>query len=160
MRTAGLPKTTVPNWQYPIRVQDSTSRCARSFGRRIFKLLDAGDPGSESERRMIIVPLFFASVVGLAFLFRPWPFFRTTRESHPSNELTTERNLAVEFGKWVERQARARGLSVHGVARHVELECPKCHRSSNYFIYPDELCERCWCATLKPETTPVKDNRV
>ena len=109
---------------------------------------------------MIFLPLIVVGAIGLAILLRPWPLYRTIRESHPSNELTTESNIALEFGKWVERQALARGLNVRGVARHVPLECPKCRKTSNYFVYPDELCERCWCATLKPVSTPVKSNRV
>jgi hypothetical protein len=109
---------------------------------------------------MIFVPLIIVGAVGLAILLRPWPLYLTPRESHPSNELTTESNIALEFGKWVDRQARARGLSVRGVARPVPLECPKCRKASNYFVYPDELCERCWSATLKPVSTPINSNRV
>ena len=108
---------------------------------------------------MIFVPLLILATVGLAILLRPWPLYRTPPESNSSNGSTGERNIALEFGKWVERQARLRGLSVRGVARPVPLECPKCHKSSNYFVYPDELCERCWSATLKPVSTPIKSNR-
>ena len=61
-------------------------------------------------------------VVGVALLLRPWPFFLPPEESHPYHD----RNVAVEFVKWVERQALARGLSVRGVARPVPLECKKC----------------------------------
>jgi uncharacterized OB-fold protein len=59
----------------------------------------------------------------------------------------------------VQCQALARGLHVRGVARPVPIDCPKCHKASNYFVYPDELCERCWRATLKPISTPVKNGR-
>jgi uncharacterized OB-fold protein len=50
-------------------------------------------------------------------------------------------------------------LNVRGVARPVPLECKKCGKSSNYFVYPDEVCERCWRATLKPVSTPAKEHR-
>ena len=91
----------------------------------------------------------------MALLLRPWPFFLPPEESHPYHD----RNVAVEFVKWVERQALARGLNVRGVARPVPLECKKCGKSSNYFVYPDEVCERCWRATLKPVSTPAKEHR-
>lgn len=107
---------------------------------------------------MIFVPLMIAAVVGLAILLRPWPLFRAEEDSCAAHESPAYRNVALDFGKWVERQARARGLSVRGVARPVPLECPKCHKASNYFVYPDELCERCWRATLKPESTPANSN--
>jgi len=93
-------------------------------------------------------------VVGVALLLRPWPFF-LPEESDSYHD----RNVAVEFVKWVERQALARGLSVRGVARPVPLECKKCGKSSNYFVYPDEVCERCWRVTLKPVSTPAKEHR-
>ena len=60
-------------------------------------------------------------VVGVALLLRPWPFFLTPEDSQPYRD----RNVAVEFVKWVERQALARGLNVRGVARPVPLECKK-----------------------------------
>lgn len=104
---------------------------------------------------MFAVPLVIVAVVGLAVLLRPWPFFVAPE---PTSELS-ERNVALEFRKWVENCARARGLNVRGVARPVPLECPKCHKASNYFVYPDEVCERCWRASLKQESTPVKENR-
>jgi len=104
---------------------------------------------------MIVTLVVILGVVGLALLLRPWPFFLTPEESHPYRD----RNVAVEFGKWVERQARARGLSVRGVARPVPLQCPKCGKSSNYFVYPDEVCERCWRASLKPASIPAKQHR-
>ena len=93
--------------------------------------------------------------VGVALLLRPWPFFLTPEDSQPYRD----RNVAVEFVKWVERQALARGLNVRGVARPVPLECKKCGKTSNYFVYPDEVCERCWRATLKPVVTTPKVHR-
>jgi len=93
--------------------------------------------------------------VGVAVLLRPWPFFLTPEEPQPYRD----RNVAVEFVKWVERQALARGLNVRGVARPVPLECEKCGKASNYFVYPDEVCERCWRATLKPVVTNPKEHR-
>ena len=104
---------------------------------------------------MILVPVIILAAVGVAVLLRPWPFFLTREEPHRY----PERNVAVEFAKWVERQALARGLNVRGVARPVSLECKKCGKSSNYFVYPDEVCERCWRATLKPVSTPAKEHR-
>jgi hypothetical protein len=94
-------------------------------------------------------------VVGVALLLRPWPFFLTPEESQPYRD----RNVAVEFVKWVERQALARGLNVRGVARPVPLECKKCGKTSNYFVYPDEVCERCWRATLKPVVSTPNEHR-
>jgi hypothetical protein len=95
---------------------------------------------------MILTVVLILAVVGVALLLRPWPFFLSPDESQSYRD----RNVAVEFVLWVERQARARGLSVRGVARPIPLECKKCGRSSNYFVYPDEVCERCWQASLKP----------
>jgi hypothetical protein len=108
---------------------------------------------------MLIVPLAILMTVGLILLLRPWPFFLPREQSQGSNGEVNNRNMAREFGKWVERQARARGLSVRGFARDVPIECPKCHRASNYFVYPDEVCERCWRATLKPISRPLKGDR-
>jgi hypothetical protein len=108
---------------------------------------------------MIFLPLLFAAAIGLAVCLRPWPLFSADKESDGPNEKPLYRNVALDFAKWVERQALARGLSVRGVARPVQVECPKCHKSSNYFVYPDELCERCWRATLKPVSTPINGNR-
>jgi uncharacterized OB-fold protein len=45
------------------------------------------------------------------------------------------------------------------VARPIPLECKKCGKSSNYFVYPDEVCERCWQASLKPVTISAKEQR-
>ena len=99
---------------------------------------------------MLLAPVLILGVVGLAILLRPWPFFLAPEESNSYRD----RNVAVEFVKWVERQAMSRGLNVRGVARPVALECKKCGKSSNYFVYPDEVCERCWRASLKPVSTP------
>jgi hypothetical protein len=110
-------------------------------------------PQSERDTQMILgLVVAIVGVVGVALLLRPWPFFLPPEEPDSYHD----RNVAVEFVKWVERQARARGLSVRGVARPVPLECKKCGKSSNYFVYPDEVCERCWRATLKPVSTPAK----
>ena len=103
---------------------------------------------------MILGLVVILGVVGLVLLLRPWPFFVAPEESRSY----PERNVAAEFGKWVERQARARGLSVRGVARPIPLECPKCGRSSNYFVYPDEVCERCWRASLKTASIHAKEH--
>ncbi len=109
---------------------------------------------------MFFVPLVIAGAIGLAVLLRPWPLFPARGESSAPNTQTAEWNVARGFGKWVERQALARGLKVQGVARSVPIECPKCRKASNYFVYPDELCERCWRATLKPLPTPIKNGRL
>ena len=105
---------------------------------------------------MVFVPLIIAIVVGLALWLRPWPLFLASDES--SDPRTSDRSIAWEFGKWVERQACARGLNVRGVARSVPIVCPKCGNASNYFVYPDEVCERCWRATLTPLPSPLKGN--
>jgi hypothetical protein len=108
---------------------------------------------------MFFIPLMVVGAVGLAMLMRPWPFFAPREQAEGEQPRPNERNVAGEFGKWVQFQALARGLHVRGVARPVPIECPKCHKASNYFVYPDELCERCWRATLKPISTPVKNGR-
>jgi hypothetical protein len=108
---------------------------------------------------MAFLPLIVLAVVGLAILLRPWPFFLPPDESQASSGQTPERNVTREFVKWVELKASAHGLNVRGVARPIPLECPKCRKNSNYFVYPDEVCERCWRASLKPVTTPVKEDR-
>jgi hypothetical protein len=109
---------------------------------------------------MFFVPLVIAGAIGLAVLLQPWPLFSARGESSTPNTQTAEWNVARGFGQWVERQALARGLKVRGVARSVPIECPKCRKASNYFVYPDELCERCWRATLKPLPTPIKNGRL
>jgi hypothetical protein len=98
--------------------------------------------------------------VGLGLWLRPWPLFPGSAASDDPSEPANQQNVAAAFVKWVECHARARGLSVRGVARPVPIECPECHKASNYFVYPDELCERCWRATLKPLPTPAKHNRL
>ena len=108
---------------------------------------------------MFFVMLAVSAVFGLAMLLRPWPLFPAVDESAPEHNQAGERNVAREFVKWVERQAIARELNVRGVARPVPIECPKCHRASNYFVYPDELCERCWRATLRVDRVPAKNSR-
>lgn len=104
---------------------------------------------------MILELILFFGVIGLAILLRPWPFFLSQDDSQSYRD----RNVAVEFVAWVERRARAHGLSVRGVARPIPLECKKCGKSSNYFVYPDEVCERCWQASLKPATISAKEQR-
>jgi hypothetical protein len=96
---------------------------------------------------LVFAPLLLMAAVGLALWIRPWPLF-------PVTDPLSERNVAREFVQWVERHARARGLNARGVARPVPVECPRCGKSSNYFVYPDELCERCWRATLQPASHP------
>jgi hypothetical protein len=108
---------------------------------------------------MFFIPLIFIGVVGLAMLMRPWPFFALSDETEGGQPHPSERNVAGEFGKWVQCQALVRGLHVRGVARPVPIECPRCRKASNYFVYPDELCERCWRGTLKPISTPIKNGR-
>lgn len=111
---------------------------------------------SERDTQMILgLVVAILGIVGVALLLRPWPFFLPPEEPDSYHD----RNVAVEFVKWVERQALTRGLSVRGVARPVPLECKKCGKCSNYFVYPDEICERCWRATLKPVPTPAKEHR-
>jgi hypothetical protein len=89
---------------------------------------------------------------GLMILLRPWPFFVTAKQLGGVNE----KNIALEFGKWVERRAKAHGLNSRGVSRPIPMECPRCRKSSNYFVYPDELCERCWHNTLKQLSAPAQ----
>jgi hypothetical protein len=68
---------------------------------------------------MILALVLIFGTIGLAFLLRPWPFFLTQDESQSYRD----GNVAVEFVLWVERQARARGLSVRGVAKIFQLFC-------------------------------------
>ena len=95
---------------------------------------------------MLLLPLGILAAVGLVILLRPWPFFIPTEESQGSNGEVSNRNIALAFAKWVERQARARGLNVRGFARDVPIECPKCHKTSNYFVY-------------KPISKPIEGDR-
>jgi hypothetical protein len=101
---------------------------------------------------MILALVLILGIIGMALLLRPWPFFLAPDQTQSDRD----RNVAVEFVLWVEKQALARGLRVRGVARPIALECKKCGRSSNYFVYPDEVCERCWQASLKPITPHAK----
>ena len=104
---------------------------------------------------MVFLILAIFAGLALATWLRPWPLFPATH----IKVLVQDRNVATpEFKMWVARQADARGLNVRGVARPVPLECPKCHKSSHYFVYPDELCQRCWLAQLEAESTPATEN--
>lgn len=98
---------------------------------------------------MIPITLMIVAAVALAAWLRPWPLFPASRGLDVSNE----REVTPDFAQWVERRARGRGLNVRGVARRVPVKCPKCGENSNYFVYPDEACERCWLLSLKPEPT-------
>jgi hypothetical protein len=104
---------------------------------------------------MLVALVMILGVVGVALLLRPWPFFLPREQDSDGYH---DRNVAVEFVKWVERQALARGLNVRGVARPVPLECKKCGKSSNYFVYPDEICEKCWKATFTRVPAPTKEH--
>ena len=104
---------------------------------------------------MVYLPLLFAVAAGLALVLRPWPLFSQVKKPRDPGQ----RKVGLLFVKWVERQALARGLKVRGVARPVPVVCPRCTKASNYFVYPDELCERCWRATLKP-AVPGKETQV
>ena len=104
---------------------------------------------------MTILLVAIIVATGMVMLLRPWPFFLTPEQSRA----LWERNMPVEFPKWVDKRASAHGLNVRGVARPVPLECPKCGKSSNYFVYPDELCERCWRASLPQKCTPANHQR-
>jgi hypothetical protein len=103
---------------------------------------------------LLLVAIIVAAC--MVALLRPWPFFHTGEESRSLNE----RNLTAEFGKWVEKRASAHGLNVRGVARLVPLKCPRCGKSSKYFVYPDELCERCWRASLRRAPAPIEQHRL
>jgi len=104
---------------------------------------------------MVLLLVAIIVATGLVILLRPWPFFLTREQSRELNE----RNAAAEFGKWVELRASAHGLNVRGVARPVPLECPKCGKPSNYFVYPDEVCDRCWRASLGRHTVSAQQHR-
>ena len=94
---------------------------------------------------MVLVLVIILALM-LTLWCRPWPIFPSPRQADSSGD----RNVAVEFAQWVERRARQQGLSVRGVARRVSLKCPRCGENSNYFVYPDGVCERCWRSNLKP----------
>ena len=68
---------------------------------------------------LLLVAILVAAC--MVALLRPWRFFHTGEESRSLNE----RNLAAEFGKWVEKRASAHGLNVRGVARLVPVKCPE-----------------------------------
>ena len=104
---------------------------------------------------MEILLVAFIVIAAVTVLLRPWPFFLTPKQAR----VLRERNMAAEFGKWVQRRASAHGLNARGVARPVPVECPKCGKPSNYFVYPDELCERCWRASLPQQSTPAEHHR-
>lgn len=101
---------------------------------------------------MLILLIAIVGLAGMIVLLRPWPFFRTSEKPGEPREW----QLGAEFGKWVEKHAAAHGLEARGVARLVALECPSCHRNSNYFVYPDEICEGCWRAGIKRQTEAGK----
>src|SRR5258706_15769910 len=96
---------------------------------------------------MVFVPLIIAIVVGLALWLRPRHLFLASDESRDPR--TSDRSIAWEFGKWGERKERARGLNVRAVSRSMPIVCPKCGKAPNYFVYPDEVCERYCRASLK-----------
>ena len=104
---------------------------------------------------MVLVSLIIVVAV-LALWFRPWPLFPARKQL---NDALGEQNVAVEFTQWVQKRARERGLNVRGVARRIPLKCPRCGGSSNYFVYPDDVCERCWRSSLKPRP-PIARGRV
>jgi hypothetical protein len=104
---------------------------------------------------MVLFLVAMVVTAAMVVLFRPWPFFLTREQARALDE----RNAAAEFGKWVEKRASTLGLNARGVARQVPVECPKCGRSSNYFVYPDELCERCWRARLQQHSVPAEQQR-
>ena len=99
---------------------------------------------------MLLVMLILMAV--LFVILRPWPFFSKRQHSRTLNE----RSIAKEFGNWVEHRAKAHGVNARGVARPIPLECPRCGKSSNYFVYPDELCERCWRSNLRQISAPAE----
>jgi len=104
---------------------------------------------------MVFLILAILAALALATWLRPWPLF----PANPVKVLVQDQDVATpEFKLWVAREADARGLKVRGVARPVPLECPKCRKTSNYFVYPDELCQRCWLAQLRAESTPATKN--
>jgi len=104
---------------------------------------------------MVLFLVTLTVTAAMVILLRPWPFFLTREQSRALQQ----RNAAAEFGRWVEKQASARGLKVRGVARQVPVNCPRCERASNYFVYPDELCERCWSASLRRPPKPAEQHR-
>ena len=105
---------------------------------------------------MVTLVVAILIVAGMVVLLRPWPFFLTSEKPGALNE----RQLGAEFGKWVEMRASALGLHVRGVARPVALECPRCRKYSHYFVYPDEICDRCWRASVERGVAPAEQHRL
>jgi len=105
---------------------------------------------------MVLLVVAILIVAGMVVLFRPWPFFLTSEKPAALQEW----QLGTEFGKWVEMRASALGLHVRGVARLVALECPRCRKDSNYFVYPDEICDRCWRASVERGVGPAEHRRL
>lgn len=105
-----------------------------------------------------MVLLFVAILIaaGMVVLLRPWPFFLSSGKAGAPSE----RELGAEFGKSVEMRASALGLHVRGVARPVALECPRCRKYSHYFVYPDEICDRCWRASVERRVAPAEQHRL
>ena len=101
----------------------------------------------------LIIGVFVA--LGLATWLRPWPLFPQEEDS----AMVEDQNTARLFRRWVQQQAFARGLNVRGVARPVPMECRKCGKASNHFIYPDEICERCWRSELAEMSARTSGNR-
>jgi hypothetical protein len=96
---------------------------------------------------MVILLVVLIIMTAMVILLRPWPFFLTPEQSRALKV----RNMTAEFSKWVERNAEARGLKARGITRELTVECPNCGEPSNCFVYPDEVCERCWSANLPPK---------
>jgi hypothetical protein len=92
---------------------------------------------------MTLLLVAIVVMAGMVILLRPWPFFLTPEQSRELNE----RNAAAEFGKWVEMRASAYGLNARGVARPVPLD-------------PDEVCDRCWRASLRRRPLSAQQHRV
>ena len=105
---------------------------------------------------MVIFVVAILLVAGTVVLLRPWPFFLTSEKPAALHEW----QLGADFGKWVEMRASALGLHVRGVARLVALDCPRCKKDSNYFVYPDEICDRCWRASVTPDVAAAERNRI
>jgi len=116
----------------------------------------AAELQQEQDGDMVILLASILIVAGMVVLLRPWPFFLTSEKPDALNEW----QLGAEFGKWVAMRASALGLRVRGVARLVALECPRCKRYSNYFVYPDEICDRCWRASIEQGVAPAEQHRL
>ncbi len=101
-----------------------------------------------------ILPVIIVVGLAMAALLRPWPLFP------PDNSEVLDNRTVAPFFTWLERLAKRRGLKVRGVALSLPEKCPKCAKESNYFVYPDEICERCWSTSLQPKSSPFKETRV